>query len=168
MAAFSSTRYFSVSPNLIQPIADDVARQLRADGYEVKICNLLADSLQISLSKGGMFKKVLGLQTALNLVLSNEGDSIKAVASVGIFGQQVIPAMIMLFITWPVILTQIVGLVKQSQLDDHVMDLIQSSITQLAAKANLKNIAESGAFCPNCGARISGGRFCSECGAKLI
>lgn len=165
--AFSSTRIFNVSPNLIQPIAEDVATQLTAEGYDVDVESSLGNDVQISLSKGGMFKKVLGLQTALNVMLSDQGDCIKAEATVGIFKQQVIPTLIMLFITWPVIVTQIVGLVKQSHLDDHIMELIDSAISQLGAKVALKKVAKNGAYCPNCGARISGGKFCSECGEKL-
>lgn len=165
--AFSSTRVFNVSPNLIQPIAEDVATQLTAEGYDVDVESSLGNDVQISLSKGGMFKKVLGLQTALNVMLSDQGDCIKAEATVGIFKQQVIPTLIMLFITWPVIVTQIVGLVKQSHLDDHIMELIDSAISQLGAKVALKKVAKNGAYCPNCGARISGGKFCSECGEKL-
>lgn len=165
--AFSSTRIFNVSPNLIQPIAEDVATQLTAEGYDVDVESSLGNDVQISLSKGGMFKKVLGLQTALNVMLSDQGDSIKAEATVGIFKQQVIPTLIMLFITWPVIVTQIVGLVKQSHLDDHIMELIDSAISQLGAKVALKKVAKNGAYCPNCGARVSGGKFCCECGEKL-
>lgn len=165
--AFSSTRIFNVSPNLIQPIAEDVATQLTAEGYDVDVESSLGNDVQISLSKGGMFKKVLGLQTALNVMLSDQGDSIKAEATVGIFKQQVIPTLIMLFITWPVIVTQIVGLVKQSHLDDHIMELIDSAISQLGAKVALKKVAKNGAYCPNCGTRVSGGKFCSECGEGL-
>lgn len=165
--AFSQTRYFNVSSNLIHPIADDVAKQLRTDGYDVEVTDMLGNDMQISLCKGGMFKKVLGLQTALNLALTDEGDSIKAEATVGIFGQQVIPTLLMLFVAWPVILTQIIGLVKQAHLDDYVMDLIGRAISELNANSNLKSKVESGAFCPNCGARVLGGKFCAECGAKL-
>jgi len=165
--AFSSTRFFNVSPNLIQPIAQDVGRQLKAEGYDVQIDSMLGNDVQISLSQGGLFKKVLGLKTALNVVLTDEGDAIKANATVGIFGQQVIPTMIMLFVAWPVIITQIVGLVKQSNLDDHIMDLIEYSITQQAVRSNLKSVSENGAFCPECGARVGGGKFCAECGARL-
>jgi len=165
--AFSSTRIFNVSPNLIQPIAEDVAKQLIAEGYDVQVEPSLGNDVHISLSKGGMFKKVLGLQTALNVMLSDQGDSVKAEATVGIFKQQAIPTMIMLFITWPVIVTQIVGLIKQSKLDDHIMELIDSAISQLGTKATLKKVAKNGAYCPNCGARVSGGKFCSECGDKL-
>ena len=165
--AFSSTKFFNVSPSLINAISQDVSKQLKAEGYEVKIDNMLGNDVHLSLTNGGMFKKVLGLQTALNLKLTDEGDCIKASASVGIFGQQIIPALIMWFAFWPVILTQIVGLVKQANLDDHVMELIAEAITQQAVKANLKDVSESGAFCPECGARVNGGKFCSECGAKL-
>ena len=165
--AFSQTRYFNISSNLIQPIAQDVARQLRADGYQVEVTNMIGNDVQISLCKGGMFKKVVGLQTALNLAITEEGDSIKAEATVGIFGQQVIPALVMFFVFWPVILTQIVGIIKQSNLDDYVMKLIERSISEQVTRGNLKNVSESGVFCPNCGARISGGKFCAECGAKL-
>ena len=133
----------------------------------MQVDNMLGNDVQLSLSKGGVFKAVLGLKTSLNVVFSDEGGRIKANATVGIFGKQAIPTMITLFIVWPVLLTQIVGLVKQMNLDGHVMDLVDKAIFYLSAEHNLKAASENGVFCPDCGVRISGGKFCPECGARL-
>ena len=46
--AFSSTRIFNVSPNLIQPIAEDVATQLSNEGYEVQVEPSLGNDAHIS------------------------------------------------------------------------------------------------------------------------
>ena len=165
--AFSSTRIFNVSPNLIQPIAQDVAKQLSAEGYETQLDGSLGNNVQVSISKGGMFKKVVGMKTALNLMLTDEGDCIKAKTEVGIFGLQAIPTAITMLFWWPMLIPQIVGLVKQSKLDSHVMELIDSAMVQLGTRATLGDVAKNGVFCPNCGVRVSGGKFCAECGSRL-
>ena len=58
------------------------------------------------------------------------GVVIGAITGIGIFGQQVIPTIITMFIFWPVILSQLWGIVKQSQLDDRVMIIAANTIAR--------------------------------------
>lgn len=165
--AFSSTRIFKVSPEMIYPIADDLEGQLAAEGYQVSREDCVTGGIVVSLTKGGMFKAVLGMNTALKIQIAPEDDKIKVDTSVGIFGQQAIPTAISMLIFWPILITQLWGLIKQSNLDGHVYELVQQSIIEHAAGASLSAASEKGMFCPNCGAKVTGGKFCAQCGAKL-
>lgn len=165
--AFSSTRIFKVSPEMIYPIADDLEGQLTTEGYQVSREDCVTGGVVVSLTKGGMFKAVLGMKTALKIQIAPEASKIKVDTSVGIFGQQAIPTAISMLIFWPILITQIWGLIKQSNLDGHMYELIQQSIVEHTAGASLSAMNEKGMFCPNCGAKVIGGRFCSQCGTKL-
>jgi len=165
--AFSSTRIFKVSPEMIYPLADDLEGQLAAEGYQVSREDCVTGGIVVSLTKGGMFKAVLGMNTALKIQIAPEDDKIKVDTSVGIFGQQAIPTAISMLIFWPILITQLWGLIKQSNLDGHVYELVQQSIIEHAAGASLSAASEKGMFCPNCGAKVTGGKFCAQCGAKL-
>lgn len=164
--AFGSKRIFNSSPALIPPLAEALERQLVAEGYEVKTEGIVTGGMQVSLSKGGMFKKVAGLKTALNVKITPSGNSILVDASIGVFGQQLIPSAITLLVFWPMIIPQIWGLVQQSQLDDHVMSIITQVLGELRGNGTAQDVSK-GLFCPSCGARVGGGKFCQECGAKL-
>ena len=90
--------------------------------------------------------------------------------------RQIIPTLISLFVAWPVLLTQITGLVQQAKLDDQVLSLIESQIRALEQQAYFEGTnspAGSGPmqdfeFCTSCGAKIPAqAKFCSQCGTKL-
>jgi len=165
--AFSSSRIFKVSPEMIYPIAADLEEQLTMEGYQVSREDSIAGGAIVSVTKGGMFKAVLGMKTALKIQIAPEGRKIKVDTSVGIFGQQAIPTAISMLIFWPILITQIWGLIKQSNLDGHVYELIQQSIVEHATVVSLSKASSKGMYCPNCGAKVSGGKFCAECGGKL-
>lgn len=126
MATFESTKFVPVVLNDYGPIAQDVMQVFKAQGYDVSGKPTEARGWLISISKGGAFKAVLGLRTALNIDIQPAIGGTVVKAGVGIFGQQAIPAMITLFFLWPVILTQAWGMIEQSNLDDEAVAQVES------------------------------------------
>lgn len=178
------------NPSLIPQIAERIRDVFQADGYEVSVQELYNGGVDISLSKGGVFKMILGMKTALKVTMLPQGNLIDFDAKVGIFEQQVIPTVIMLFIMWPVVLTQIWGLIKQSQLDDNVLAVanqvilenpsmggcpppppFEASPSDVEADAFVSSPINGEAdvrFCTECGAVVaSDASFCPSCGYKL-
>lgn len=165
--AFSSSRTFRVSPDYIPVVATDLCESLRKDGYEVAYERLMGDNVEVSISKGGFFRSVSGMKTALKITFTGMGDRFRVDCKVGIFGQQVVPTAISMLLFWPVMITQIWGLIRQSKLDDHVLELVDGAIDCHAGKTvQVEQAGEKSVFCSACGARVKG-VFCSACGAKL-
>jgi len=174
MSIFRNEHVFPIRVPNLAPIADEVVSRFQAQGYEVSSIPTITGGWHISLSKGGMFSAVLGMKTALNLEIEPSGAGTDAKASVGIFGRQVIPTLITTFLFWPVIVTQIWGAVRQSQLDEQAMQYIETGLKSYGAQALAATAvapgpaASSSGFCTQCGARLQSlMRFCTECGAKL-
>lgn len=163
MASFSKHQLINASPSLIPEMAQAISRDFKVDGFEVNVENLYSGGADISISKGGAFKAVLGMKSALKITLQPHGNAVLFDASVGIFGQQVLPAIIAYFWCWPVILTQIWGLVQQSQLDDRAFNDAMSVCRQSFVSPQTDSI-----FCPTCGKQIpQGSKFCQFCGSPL-
>jgi uncharacterized membrane protein len=80
---------------------------------------------QVSVRKGGIFKTVSGLKTALNIKIEPAENWTNAEASIGVFGAQVIPTAITLLVAWPIILFQIWGLARNSGLDEEALTTIE-------------------------------------------
>ena len=112
----------SIIPEIATAIRDDFAKE----GYEVSMDALSSGGYDISITKGGLFKAVLGMKTALKITLIPFDGKIRFEAGVGIFGQQAIPTVISMFFFWPVLLTQIWGLIAQSKLDDRALKQLHS------------------------------------------
>lgn len=179
MGAFNTKVTLNGNPKYIPEITEKICQEFEKEGYEVNSENLLSGGVDISLTKGGFFKAVLGMKTALKITVVPVGNQIDFEAGIGIFGQQVVPTLIMLFITWPVLLTQIWGLVQQSQLDDKALEIAQSVINGHSVNTPYGTVpppipeAATAAtvirFCTNCGTSLpENARFCSNCGSKVV
>lgn len=175
MATFNTSKFIPTELTDLSGVLNDLNNHFAVKGYEIKIEDSSLGSF-VSLSKGGIFKMVLGMKTSLNVDIKRLAGGIAVEAKVGIFGQQAIPSLIMWFVAWPVLLTQITGLVQQAKLDDEVLDVIEKSIARhekTAVKAAeaavvLPAAVQSGkAFCVACGKSIDAdSAFCPACGAK--
>lgn len=98
MAAFNTNKTLNGSVSLIPEIANRIENDFIREGYEVQKIALSSGGYDISITKGGLFKAVLGMKTALKVTLLPQGGNIYFEAGVGIWGQQAIPTVIsMLF-----------------------------------------------------------------------
>ena len=168
MGTFNTHKIINAEPSLIPAMANKITEHFKSQGYEVDVQVSDLGTYDISLTKGGMFKAVLGLKTALKVTLKSEFDKVSFDAGIGIFGQQLIPALIMYFVAWPVLLTQIWGMVQQSNLDDTALFLAESVIPSEPTRLGAVNPTDISSFCPHCGGKHDAGmKFCPYCGAKL-
>jgi hypothetical protein len=180
MGAFSSEQFFPTPVDDLAPVARHVAQHFEAQGFQVKTEPSVTRGWLVSISKGNLFTSVMGMQTALNLEIEPMSGGTTAKASVGVFGHQIVPSLISLFVFWPVLLTQIWGLVVQSQLDDEALQAVQMGLLATAgpAAAATPEAVPDGAiptavpgertiFCTNCGTKLPAAvKFCSECGGR--
>ena len=166
MATFSTKKILYGSTSLIPTIANRIQEEFQNDGYEVAMDALSSGGYDISITKGGVFKAVLGMKTALKVTLLPQGSNIHFEAGVGIWGQQAIPTVISMLFFWPVLLTQLWGLVQQSKLDDKVLCIAEDIVYK---NNGVKSTGStSGKFCTDCGAKnIESANFCCGCGRQL-
>ena len=164
--AFTSSRVFTVSPDRIPDMARMLEIELRQEGYETRSDTLLGGDIIVSLSKGGLFKAVVGMKTALKVELRAEDGNVLAKTSVGIWGHQIVPTVIMLLWFWPIIITQIWGLVQQSRLDTHVMEILAEEAKRDIGVVDVTSDDQAAHFCSECGKPVTG-NFCANCGAKV-
>ena len=177
MSTFSTKKILYGSASLIPEIAVQIKYAFVRDGYEVRYEALSSGGYDISITKGGFFKTVLGMKTALKVsLLPGDGD-IMFEAGIGIWGQQVIPLVISMFFFWPVLLTQSWGLAQQAKLDDKALEIAErvvyakgaSSCGATAVSADpLPSVSDGVRFCTSCGTRNpAGAKFCCGCGKEL-
>ena len=165
MATFNTQKLLPATAAQIPAMAESIRQEFAADGFEIQIDTLMSGGRDISITKGNLFKAVLGMRSALKISLTPQMNGVFFDARVGIFGQQAIPTVISMFFFWPVLITQIWGLVNQSKLDDRALAAAERAIQSGTISSN--NSTGGGKFCPHCGARMDeDARFCSKCGEK--
>lgn len=164
---FSSSQIFWAPSELIPAIASEVAEELKCEGYETAIEELAGNKMELSICKGGIFGTITGMKTALKITFAPMGEKFKVDCKAGIFGQQAVPTAISMLLFSPVVFTQVWGLIKQSKLDNHVLNRVDAAVRRHSSTTvQVDNNGEKSSFCSKCGAHVKG-VFCSACGAKL-
>ena len=88
----------------------------------------------MSIRKGGTFKAIIGMKTALNIKIEPVANGTTVDAGVSIFGQQAIPTAITLLIFWPVIIAQVWNMAQESKLDEEALDVVEESLKAHSSK----------------------------------
>ncbi len=165
MATFSTKKILHGSISLIPTIANRIQEEFVNEGYEVAMDALSSGGYDISITKGGFFKAILGMKSALKITLIPQGGNINFEAGIGIWGQQVVPTAISVFLFAPVIFTQIWGLINQAKLDDKALTIAKEVIDNSNMDINVTN---ENKFCTKCGTKnTADAKFCFECGNSL-
>lgn len=168
MGTFKSSRIIDGSPVLIPQAGRDVMNYFLAEGFNVTGDALISGGYDISVSKGNMFKAVLGMNTALKILIRPQAGQIAIEAGVGIFGQQALPSVISMLFFWPILVTQIWGIVQQSKLDEKAIEIAEASIAKNRTETTKSSVTQNQKYCTNCGAaNADGAKFCGECGARF-
>lgn len=172
MGTFNTEKILYGPSSLVPEMARRIRDGFSADGFDVKSESLSSGGFDISITKGGIFKAVMGMKTALKVTLTPHGNTIEFEAGVGIWGQQAIPTVISMLFFWPVLITQIWGMINQSRLDDRALEIAESVLLENASKPGPETAAAGDAcpsiYCTGCGTRNpSTAKFCNACGKPL-
>ncbi len=168
MATFSTKKILYGSVSLIPAIAKRIEEDFKNEGYEVAMDALSSGGYDISITKGSIFKAVLGMKTALKITLLPQGNNINFEAGVGIWGQQAIPTVISMLFFWPVLITQIWGMVEQAKLDDKALEIARDVIDMNNNGGINATPPDSFKYCTNCGAKnLESAKFCCGCGKGM-
>jgi len=77
MGTFKSTKTFFASPEIIPAIVKDITGTFTNEGYQVQAQDLISGGYDISITKGNMFKAVLGMVLQKRLSLKPWGIALK-------------------------------------------------------------------------------------------
>jgi hypothetical protein len=142
MGTFNSTKTFPYFVEDVAPVAQDVMRHFESQDYEVTETNIPTGGVQVSIRKGGTFKAIIGLKTALNIKIEPVANGTTVDAGVGIFGQQAIPTAITLLVFWPVLVAQVWNMAQESNLDDEALRVAEESLKAHSSKGPSEPTAE--------------------------
>jgi hypothetical protein len=127
MGTFNSSKTFPYVVEDLAPVARDVMGHFEGQDYEVTETHIPTGGAQVSIRKGGTFKAIIGMKTALNVKIEPEANGTKVEAGVGIFGQQAIPTAITLLVFWPVVIAQVWNMAQEANLDEEALRVAEES-----------------------------------------
>src|SRR5919112_1108698 len=142
MGTFNSSKTVPYVVEDLAPVAQEVMRHFRGQDFEVTETNIPTGGVQVSIRRGGTFKAIIGLKTALNIKIVPEANGTRIEAGVGIFGQQAIPTAITLLIFWPVLVAQVWNMAQESNLDEEALRVAEESLKAHSSKTPSEATAE--------------------------
>jgi len=135
MGTFNSSRSVPYVVEDLAPVVQEVMRHFEDQDYEVTETHIPTGGAQVSIRRGGTFKAIIGMKTALNIKLEPQANGTKVEAGVGIFGQQAIPTAITLLVFWPVVIAQVWNMAQESNLDEEALGVAEESLKAHSSKA---------------------------------
>jgi hypothetical protein len=128
MGTFNSSKTVPYVVGDLAPVAQEVMDHFEQQDYEVTVTPISMGGVQVSIRRGGTFKAIIGMKTALNIKIEPVANGTTIEAGVGIFGQQAIPTAITLLVFWPVILAQVWNMAQESKLDEEALRVAEESL----------------------------------------
>ncbi len=128
MGTFNSTKTVPYVVEDLTPVAQEVMRYFESQDYEATETHLPTGGAQVSIRRGGTFKAIIGMKTALNIKIEPVENGTQIDAGVGIFGQQAIPTMITALVFWPVIIAQVWNMAQEAKLDEEALGVAEESL----------------------------------------
>jgi hypothetical protein len=135
VGTFNSSKTVPYVVDDLAPVAQEVMRYFESQDYEAAETHLPAGGVQVSIRRGGTFKAIIGMKTALNIKIEPVEGGTQVDAGVGIFGQQAIPTMITALVFWPVIIAQVWNMAQEAKLDEEALGVAEESLKAHASGA---------------------------------
>jgi hypothetical protein len=142
MGTFNSSKTFPYVVEDLAPVAQDVMDHFEQQDYEVIETNIPTGGVQVSIRRGGTFKAIIGMKTALNIKIESVANGTTVDAGVGIFGQQAIPTAITLLVFWPVVIAQVWNMAQEANLDEEALRVAEESLKAHSSEAPSEQTAE--------------------------
>ena len=142
MGTFNSSKTVPYVVGDLAPVAQEVMDHFEQQDYEVTVTPIPMGGVQVSIRRGGTFKAIIGMKTALNIKIEPVANGTTVEAGVGIFGQQAIPTAITLLVFWPVILAQVWNMAQESKLDEEALRVAEESLKAHSSKAPSETTVE--------------------------
>src|ERR687892_1179773 len=134
MGTFNSSKTVPYVVEDLAPVAQEVMRHFEDRDYEVTEAYIPTGGVQVSIRRGGTFKAIIGMKTALNIRIEPVANGTRVEAGVGIFGQQAIPTAITLLVFWPVIIAQVWNMAQEANLDEEAIGVVEESLKAHSSK----------------------------------
>jgi hypothetical protein len=128
MGTFNSSKTVPYVVEDLAPVAQEVMAHFESQDYEVTETHIPTGGVQVSIRRGGTFKAIIGMKTALNIKIEPQSNGTRIEAGVGIFGQQAIPTAITLLVFWPVLVAQVWNMAQEAKLDEEALGVVEESL----------------------------------------
>ena len=157
MSTFVSTMSINAPQEFIPFACAKVKHSFESEGFDYQVKSESFNKTIITVTKGNLIKQAVGLKQGLEVSFTHDNGRIDIEAKGTVLKDQAIASALTLFVAWPVFIPQIIGMVKQSKLDERVIDTVVSAHSEFNASKPVfcthcgKQVTTTSGVCPHCG-----------------
>ncbi len=119
-----TTREFQCAGDLFGAVVNELAQWLTGQQFDCQRLVVDDGRTLLQVVKQGRWRKLIGMSTALNVVLGHAEDVLTAEIGAGRWVDKAVAGGISLFVLWPLAVTAGIGAWEQLKLPDRIFDFI--------------------------------------------
>jgi serine/threonine protein kinase len=116
-------------------LVDDLEAWLRAEGFNTQNLKTEDGSTLIQIVQEGGWRKLVGMSTALNIILDQCGDELTVEIGAGQWVDKAAVGVVSLFLLWPLAVTAAIGAWNQMKMPERVFTQVSDFVSRQARPA---------------------------------
>jgi hypothetical protein len=128
----SETRSFHAPDISVNSLVNALSDWYRSQNYTVQALDVHGGGVLLQAKRGG-WRNLVGMSSALNIVLRQQGANLAVEIGAGQWADKAIVGTVSLFVLWPLAVTAAWGTWKQSQLPNRTFEFIQQFVDQFSS-----------------------------------
>lgn len=123
-----SIKYFECRSEQFEPIIEDVAGWLVADGYTTRKFITTGNNIVLHVAKRGAWRNLVGMSSAANITFSHTKSGMSVTVGAAKWVDKAVVGTVSLVFFWPLGVTTGIGVWQQLKLSDDVYKIISRSL----------------------------------------
>lgn len=149
MSTFRTNKHYKASATFIPYAVGRLRESFSAEGFSVSEKSFSLTRTVISVTKGNLLARAVGLKRELEIAIDRDGVDISVDIKAPVLKNDVAPAALSLLLSAPIILLPAgIGIVRQPGLVGRAVEVLDSAFGSF--------VLEQPSFCPACGGGIYG------------
>lgn len=136
----SETRSFHAPHLNLDSLVNALSDWYRSQDYTIQALDVHGGGILVQAKRGG-WRNLVGMSSALNVVLRQQGSNLGVEIGAGKWADKAIAGTISIFVLWPLAVTAAWGTWKQSQLPKQTFEFIQQFVDEFSS-AEVSNVYE--------------------------
>jgi serine/threonine protein kinase len=121
----------SAAPGLrLGQLRGDLEEWLRSEGFHVQDLKTDQGATLVQITQQGGWRKLIGMSTALNIILDQQGDDLTVEIGAGQWFDKAAAGVVSLFVLWPLAVTAAIGAWNQMKMPQRVFDRVSEFLAR--------------------------------------
>jgi serine/threonine protein kinase len=126
----NQVRRFQAAGLRLSELMDDLEDWLRGEGFNTQDLKTEDSASLVQIEKQGGWRKLVGMSTALNIILDQHGDELTVEIGAGQWLDKAAAGVVSLFVLWPLAVTAAIGAWNQMKMPERIFGRVSEFVAR--------------------------------------